>query len=1207
VVLAGAYAWKQKGTGKAEDAQNLKDRQQEPSPGDAPQAANSTSGPNAAKSTGTAASSPGGAGSSTAASPSKASAPAASPLEFGRPIVLKGHTEGVPITCLVYSPDGNRLASVNTLGELIVWNLETRQGTVLSTPPAQNPGQSSPYNDYRHDHLRFSPDGKTLFAGWLGEVTAWDVEKASGRTYGKGGALGGPAIIGPDGKTVVTAEYIPRDQAAQTGVPLAHGGTRFTVWDVASEKPLFTLDQPDNPTQFGVHAGHIFRYSPDGKLLACPTWRWNDRARVDEKIRMIDLENRREISSVGAGAIDVQFLSNQFLAVWNRGARFELWDLGNRTGLAKLVAQRDVLHADRRVAEAKKVFSPDRKTLAIEIVNGAMLCDTATLKPRASLQGSMPLAFTPDGRTVLAMARGETRGSATGVPVVEADAATGQTRAILDLPVGPRNRAKGFDEFVLTTSPTRSDTVTVGLADGTVSIHPLKGASGMPLKELASLPLIPLTRTGARQFGYLEFSHDSRYLIGLGSTNLLWDVTTRKHLLTATDRDTTPTTTPSLMVLPEKDLVLSVTNGGRLRRFNLTTGNLIPEAEVITGSNDKGKVRSTPVDKTRYQAFALSPDTRMAMAVINGKLVLADPATLKVQSELSAEPRRYEILYARVFSPDGKFLALCSSGTELWDLESRSRRPTMASTDSASQLAFVDGGKTFAAFANGRASFYDLESGQRVGELNAYKEQNARVTAMALSPGSPYSVTVNDQGEALFHDLKTGAFRARQRIHPGLVDLVAFSPDGKLLATTGKVDNVLKFWEVGAMPEESTPGAAQVVTAGAGSAESKQPTECAVFEMSFQFPGGHDQVKLAVSSGGAKLVASATGLDEGHGVARIWDVPGKVLKHAWQYHEPVQFTPDGRFLLDERNFEEFLLDIDTGKSAAHPVKDISSTCLAIAPDGKTAAVGLKANPSSTTNVLRLIDLPAATERLALLESFEGVVQAVAFSPDGAQLAVALRERKAHKVLLLDPATGSVRSTLEEIPHRSTPDQSFSGIDRLVFSSDSKLLAACGVDDSDQTRIAWWNLATGQAQTVNVPPLTKVWNGQLEFVDRGRTLAATLTFSGGTEAFLYEVTTAKLRSQTKLSTTYPNSGSHLVLSGAAGLLVSACDNGDVVIWDVIRNSPFAKFKAHTGPVVGLAFSPDGRFLATAGKEGKVKVWSLDGRVADATGALPIHRR
>src|SRR5262249_21274807 len=161
--------------------------------------------------------------------------------------------------------------------------------------------------------------------------------------------------------------------AAQTGVQFPHGGTRFTVWDVASEKPAFTLDQPDNRSQFGVHAGHIFRYSPDGKLLACPTWGWNDRARVDEKIRVFDLEARRQIPHLGAGVIDVQFLSSQFLAVWNGGSRFELWDLGDRTGLARLVAQQDAQHA-----EAKKVFSPDRKTLAIQIVNGAMLCDTAT-------------------------------------------------------------------------------------------------------------------------------------------------------------------------------------------------------------------------------------------------------------------------------------------------------------------------------------------------------------------------------------------------------------------------------------------------------------------------------------------------------------------------------------------------------------------------------------------------------------------------------------------------------------------------------------------------------------------------------------------------------------------------------------------------------------------------------------------------------------
>ena len=55
---------------------------------------------------------------------------------------------------------------------------------------------------------------------------------------------------------------------------------------------------------------------------------------------------------------------------------------------------------------------------------------------------------------------------------------------------------------------------------------------------------------------------------------------------------------------------------------------------------------------------------------------------------------------------------------------------------------------------------------------------------------------------------------------------------------------------------------------------------------------------------------------------------------------------------------------------------------------------------------------------------------------------------------------------------------------------------------------------------------------------------------------------------------------------------------MLFWDLFDGRPaklpdgqVAKIEAHRGSVVGLAISADERFLATAGKDNKVKVWSL----------------
>src|SRR5262249_26322289 len=145
--------------------------------------------------------------------------------------------------------------------------------------------------------------------------------------------------------------------------------------------------------------------------------------------------------------------------------------------------------------------------------------------------GQSPLVFTADGRTIVANTFAETKNLTKGIPLVQADAQAGQTQAILDVPVDGRDPGKDYSQFVLAASPTQPATVTVGLVDGRIMICPLEVDRGTPLKEVASLPLAPVPAQTLRDFGHLEFSDDGRFLIGLGSVNMLWDVAARKFLL----------------------------------------------------------------------------------------------------------------------------------------------------------------------------------------------------------------------------------------------------------------------------------------------------------------------------------------------------------------------------------------------------------------------------------------------------------------------------------------------------------------------------------------------------------------------------------------------------------------------------------------------------------------------------------------------------
>jgi WD40 repeat protein len=132
---------------------------------------------------------------------------------------------------------------------------------------------------------------------------------------------------------------------------------------------------------------------------------------------------------------------------------------------------------------------------------------------------------------------------------------------------------------------------------------------------------------------------------------------------------------------------------------------------------------------------------------------------------------------------------------EIWDLAgARLRKALQAHAGRIDSVVVSGNGKVFAAISGEQLKVFDAQGGQEV----ALSAPLYRYLVAALSDDGAFLVAASSDKRLGLYECATGRLLMAFKGHGGNVKALAFSPNGKLVASgaDGSNDDVLKLWDV---------------------------------------------------------------------------------------------------------------------------------------------------------------------------------------------------------------------------------------------------------------------------------------------------------------------------------------------------------------------------------------------------------------------------
>jgi WD40 repeat protein len=562
-------------------------------------------------------------------------------------------------------------------------------------------------------------------------------------------------------------------------------------------------------------------------------------------------------------------------------------------------------------------------------------------------------------------------------------------------------------------------------------------------------------------------------------------------------------------------------------------------------------------------SIAFSPD-RKTLVVVRGDFVL----------------QRY-VDYRRVVHTNA------NGQVEIWDISSASLTRRLDFTGPVRRVVFSHDGKRIATASlesfdpkkllskdsirgssEGIIKVWDVATGELKWTKPAYPHD---VLALAFShDGKTLASSGVLPSKVLFWNAETGEL-IRDRVYMSPVAALAYSPDGSMLAIRKRIYSELrgevKIHDARTLKEKWT------------FKEPKQIND----NFPWQMRGGGSRTggmkHMAFSPDGKSLAIAINYLGPQifYSIVELWDLQTGKLKQAIKAQatplEAIAFSSDGQSLRTANLGVAFRLwDAGTGNSTQVGRSDKPATAVAFSPDNQIAIADYDGTVRLWNTLTGELSQTMVGPELGqgtmtvgnLMVSVERVLS-VAFSPDGKTLA---SSGDRGIVMLWDALSAQEKSKLTG--HQDT-------VATLALSRDGKVIASGG---EDQTIKLW------EAETGNLKRTLKGHTGPVNCVALSPDSRLLVSAAADKTVRLWDIETGEAK-------TVFNGQAARVSSVAFSIdgarVFGAGEDGALNIWDVRSGNLERASRGTTVPVLSLAVAPDGKSLATAGADGAIRVW------------------